>query len=611
VDTVNYKKFTNSLGRLFRNDLNKFVEDVDKDIQNQKERVDNLIRHNMQPSEVVDARGGFPVLNERLDDISEQLASIAKITIEADIDSTSYKKGNKVDVDSLRNIQAQKYALFMRKLRTAQPVSITCQGDSLTYGYDIYSADKREADTTEAPNGTYNTQTRASQTYPEALAEYLTSVYSAGVTTINRGYSGDTADGSYSRWFTKHTGDITILMLGTNDSRNIGDVESYLSWMEQLIIRELLWDKAVVLLTPPKFRQAGEAYGADDVDTFAHALFLLGHKYGIPVVNAREFHANHSYNVYSDAVHFNGEGYKIIGAKVASLFIGEGVANVKRVWQGSTLLTRPMIDNVKYITNASFKSASTTETPDEVAINQGVFAELSAGGSIIYSFYSESDNLIVFPSFLLFSGGTLNITLDFNVQAPQRSLDSTYFESKTQHEQLPMSISYTGVSNYNKGVMMTREDTPLMIVNKGWHTLKVESTGAIAYFYGLELLGFQEYYNIKNIKALEQSTNKNLGSIKEIQLYGGAVSTGTVTLSEDITSFKHLLVVTGSPTDGTLQTGICRGFNTADFRVGTDYIRVPTAGGYFLAQVTGTHEITIQNADNNLRYIYGLNEFVL
>jgi peptidoglycan/xylan/chitin deacetylase (PgdA/CDA1 family) len=74
VDTVNYKKFTNSLGRLFRNDLNQFVEEVDTDIKNQKQRVDDLITGTPQPSEVVDARGGMPLLRDRLDKVDAEMA---------------------------------------------------------------------------------------------------------------------------------------------------------------------------------------------------------------------------------------------------------------------------------------------------------------------------------------------------------------------------------------------------------------------------------------------------------------------------------------------------------------------------------------------------------
>lgn len=65
------------LDRVFRNNLNANFDEVDVDIQAQKQRVDNLIVSNPQPSEVVDSRGGFPILKDRLDDTDEQMAKKA------------------------------------------------------------------------------------------------------------------------------------------------------------------------------------------------------------------------------------------------------------------------------------------------------------------------------------------------------------------------------------------------------------------------------------------------------------------------------------------------------------------------------------------------------
>ncbi|NYE07277.1 hypothetical protein F4694_004062 [Bacillus niacini] len=73
-----YGTLGSAFDRIFRNTLNKALDDVDTDIQAQKKRVDDLIVGTPQPSEVVDSRGGFPVLGDRLNDLTSNLAQSAK-----------------------------------------------------------------------------------------------------------------------------------------------------------------------------------------------------------------------------------------------------------------------------------------------------------------------------------------------------------------------------------------------------------------------------------------------------------------------------------------------------------------------------------------------------
>jgi hypothetical protein len=76
-----YGTLGSAFDRIFRNTLNKALDDVDTDINAQKKRVDDLITGTPQPSEVVDARGGFPVLRDRLEDVTSSLAQIATVNI--------------------------------------------------------------------------------------------------------------------------------------------------------------------------------------------------------------------------------------------------------------------------------------------------------------------------------------------------------------------------------------------------------------------------------------------------------------------------------------------------------------------------------------------------
>jgi lysophospholipase L1-like esterase len=86
-----YGTLGSAFDRIFRNTLNKALDDVDTDIKAQKKRVDDLIVGNPQPSEVVDARGGKPVLKDRLDDLSSSLAQKANQT---DLDAVDNRVDN-------------------------------------------------------------------------------------------------------------------------------------------------------------------------------------------------------------------------------------------------------------------------------------------------------------------------------------------------------------------------------------------------------------------------------------------------------------------------------------------------------------------------------------
>ena len=68
-----YKQIGPALDRNSRNDLNANFDEVDKNIQEQKDRVNRLITESQQPDEVVDARGEANTLGERLIGFDEQL----------------------------------------------------------------------------------------------------------------------------------------------------------------------------------------------------------------------------------------------------------------------------------------------------------------------------------------------------------------------------------------------------------------------------------------------------------------------------------------------------------------------------------------------------------
>ncbi|WP_163183342.1 DUF1565 domain-containing protein [Neobacillus sedimentimangrovi] len=135
-----YRTLGTLFNRVFRNDLNQNFEDIDKDIQTQKKRVDDLITKTPQPSEVVDARGGHPVLRDRLDSVDAQLAEKAQVSAVTALDS-------KVTTDRKRNQQAirreldssgfQPYQLPAGFAWQSAPIKLFTNGTKFTTDFDV------------------------------------------------------------------------------------------------------------------------------------------------------------------------------------------------------------------------------------------------------------------------------------------------------------------------------------------------------------------------------------------------------------------------------------------------------------------------------------------
>jgi hypothetical protein len=124
-----YKTFGSRFDRVHRNDLNANFADIETDINAQKTRVDDLIAGTPQPSEVVDSRGGFPVLGDRLADLSSSLAQLVTINVKA-----FGAKGDGVSDDSAA-IRAAIAAMPKEGATLLFPKGVYIQGDGTNPHY--------------------------------------------------------------------------------------------------------------------------------------------------------------------------------------------------------------------------------------------------------------------------------------------------------------------------------------------------------------------------------------------------------------------------------------------------------------------------------------------
>ncbi|MGG0326748.1 SGNH/GDSL hydrolase family protein, partial [Bacillus mycoides] len=338
------------------------------------------------------------------------------------------------------------------------------------------------------------------KTYPESLQNFLNQVYNNKVTVINRGYSGDGTKAAYNRWITSSEANLTTINLGVNDSRAswvdyAGNLVEFLKYYRKLIERELDWNSAVIILLPPKMKNSADI----NVSTFANALYDLGSEYGINVIETDIFLANYSADIYSDDTHLNGKGYEIYGAKLSSLFVGEGAHKPMKVSDGTTLLTRKTIDNIVFINNAFAISSEFSPTPDEIQTGKGIHLDLTDKGSVIYSFYCEQEDTVLIPS-LYANDNTISfdLTLDFGVEQPRYSIDW----GNNQISRAPSVVnfprgSFTGQNKtiFSSYYINSLSAPYIRIPTKGWHTVKITANRpkGVSLFYGLNFLSYDSF----------------------------------------------------------------------------------------------------------------------
>ncbi|MCU5687086.1 GDSL-type esterase/lipase family protein [Bacillus cereus] len=514
---------------LLNDELPDGTEKINKGIKNANEALKRSITAHSDASNALNISNDA---KEKADDVEKQLTEIV-VNGDSSVEAAAARVGTEGEShDDLkkrldeefkraklyREKQSYLYARFFRKLRLKESVIIECPGDSLTYGYDMNSADRRPPSTNSIPDGSTHKTDRASKTYPESLDEFLDIVYEGRVQVINRGYSGDGVKQGYNRWIEPSGSHISINCYGTNDSREPGtgypgDIKEFLKWYRKMIERQLDWGSAVILMTPPKNR-----YDANP-DSYENAVFLLGEEYGIPVIKTDEMIAGYSPAIYSDGTHFNGKGYTIWASRIAALFVGKGPKKIRHVSDGSTLLSREYIDNVVYNSGAYMRSNAGYPTPNEVTDGQGIGAFIGPGGKATWSFYLETDDMVVLPTAYLEGNNSLKLTLDFGVQQADVCIDYLYGYPGVNHTVFPAStVSWKVPNDFpHKGSVTSpyffKWGQPMLTISgKGWHTITAELVGSDT----VSVLGlsFFSYHDLMKIKTVENVVDKRKGYLK-------------------------------------------------------------------------------------------------
>lgn len=185
-----YRTLGTFFDRIFRNDLNANFNDIDADVQAQKKRVDDLIVANPQPSEVQDARGGFTVLRDRLNDTDAQLA-----------EKLSQGEVSVYDIDKTKGKLDQTYMTdeFLQQMAGTTPINSIPADESVTPIKTTFLVlGKNKLDKNAIVNGYYVNQSTGVKTASAShmIVEYIpikpsVSYYLNGVTVRHAFYTSD------------------------------------------------------------------------------------------------------------------------------------------------------------------------------------------------------------------------------------------------------------------------------------------------------------------------------------------------------------------------------------------------------------------------------------
>lgn len=413
--------------------------------------------------------------------------------------------------------QIQYFTKLLAKMAKHEPFRIVCQGDSMTYGQDTTSPDKRPAksDPTCEQKSAYSYHEQAGKTYPEALQEFCNIIFGNGkVEIINRGYSGDWAEISKERWKNNPNADLHFIMLGTNDSctndyvPNVvqQNITKYVEDMSALIEQILDFGSAIILLTPPKHANEEDLIRA----AYRQAVWALGKKYLIPVIDTTEFLISYPYQeVQSDDIHYNSKGYTVFAAKIAGILAGLGAAYHPFLVRANQMILPSLHEYGITIRDADNHLAVSVLEENELSPyglgstdSKGLMFHLYSGTCITLSFYASEDHLLIIPLFEIAEDeGKLNISLDFGVD-PGRPVVANILEgsAKNLRSLWPFKSKLTFAGRMGrKSIELKNADvifsSSFLLPRKGYYSIRMEnfSDSHSVYFYGFLCLSLLDY----------------------------------------------------------------------------------------------------------------------
>ena len=387
------------------------------------------------------------------------------------------------------NLSKFQQELFYKNYDT----SIACVGDSLTFGLDEVSEDRR-ASTDDVTDVGVSANPISKFTYPEILRACLWEVYGKSFTVKKMAVGGDTLTKALQRWTTNPNVKIAIMMFGTNDSYREENTEAFIKNYFELIKRFLDWGTAIVLLTPPKKVEYSEIQ-----DVHAEVVKSLGKMLNIPVIDTREIFDGYPLDdLTTDYVHFKSDMYYLLGAKISNLFVlKKNLIEPFKLDSGNHLFCDLQSNNCfvnpngrqEFINNCTYSPMDVGKTAEN-----GKSIKLYENGKIYFSFYNDKD-MVLIPLFRTTSNGKCVIDVNFRGKQPTKKYD--FITEEIGNNYVPSHQKRYGVNESRESLKLEMSDlnSNIVITSRGINSVCVNNgaTGVVEFF-GFYVMSLEDYY---------------------------------------------------------------------------------------------------------------------
>lgn len=430
-----------------------------------------------------------------------------------------------LNADLLRRLEDEHYIdFFAKQIRRDVAQNVAMYGDSLTFGQAAASAAGASnliGVATNYGDGSTFQNWQYDQNIPKELSDGLAPVRASALTVHNRGYSGDRAWNMYLRHRTPPTAGVSIVWASsvndvafatsnaattpgiTTDAED--GVAGYTEALRRFVAREILRGNSIVIMGPPNYS------GSNGWDGFSSSAMRLSAAYNnaakavaeffdVQFVDVRKEILDQYFigDIQADSVHFNPVGCKVMGRRLAALFVGDGWRSPDCVQAGSIIVANPATANIlsQALTPPTVNVSPQSGGPGLISANPTTLNVVS-GDPIMMSFYSKVEDLICYVN-----GKAIDatVTIDLDGAALQQDYQSAISAGKTTQPSGSAPVStrteaYSGTHLINRVSKRWNSDDGLYfhVSGKGWHTLTItKDSGTTAQFDGLE---FQSWEN--------------------------------------------------------------------------------------------------------------------